>query len=171
MLCFIFICVIIKIDHLYLLYIYVSFNKFTKCYWSVHYTLCSNRFKNPICFINMIYIIKQKIFVFDHTKHLNFGKFYWAVQYTLCHNRLKILFVSIGIKSLYFITIRISLQHTLNIFVPCGYVESPSNICNLLSLLLLRAIVLVFTVYSSWWSLLNTCYGLSIVLLLNKQFV
>ena len=40
---------------------------------------------------------------------------------------------SIDKKSLYFITISISHLHTLNAFVPCGYVVILSNVCNLVS--------------------------------------
>ena len=44
--------------------------------------------------------------------------------------------------------ISISLSHTLKAFVPYGYVLILSDVCNLLSSLLLSAILLISSVYT-----------------------
>ena len=66
------------------------------------------------------------------------------------------IFISINIKIDHFIRIsknkslhfNISLSHTLKAFVPYGYVLILSNVCNLLSSLLLSAILLIPSVYT-----------------------
>ena len=63
----------------------------------------------------------------------------------------------------------ISLSHTLKALVPYRYVVNLSKVCNLLSWLLLSAIVLIFSVYTSCASLWNLCCGFSLILFLNKQ--
>ena len=47
--------------------------------------------------------------------------------------------------------------HTLKEIDPYGYVAIPSNVCNLLSSLLLSAILLISSVYTLCASLWNLC--------------
>ena len=63
----------------------------------------------------------------------------------------------------------ISILHTLKAFVPYGYVLILSKVCNLLSSLLLRAILLTPSVYTQCASLLNLCCDFSMISFLNKQ--
>ena len=49
----------------------------------------------------------------------------------------------------------VSLLHTLEAFVPYGYVLILSKVCRLLSSLLLSGILLTFSVYTKCPSLLN----------------
>ena len=81
------------------------------------------------------------------------------------------IFISktIKIKHLYFINI--SLLHTLKAFVPYGYVLILSKVCNLLSSLLLNAILLTSSVYTQCASLLNFCRHFSLISFLNKKFL
>ena len=65
------------------------------------------------------------------------------------------------------VLLSISLSHTLKAFIPYGYVVTLSNVCNLLSSLLLGAILLTSSVYTSWRSLLNLNCGFNMVLLLT----
>ena len=76
--------------------------------------------------------------------------------------------ISIIIKINYLYLLSISLLHTLKAFVPHGYVLILSQICNILSSLLLRAILLGSSVYTECASLLNLYCDCSIGLLLNK---
>ena len=62
-----------------------------------------------------------------------------------------------------------SLSHTLKAFVPYGCVVILSKVCNLLSSLLLSAILLISSVYTQCVSLLNIYCVFSMMLLLNKQ--
>ena len=62
-----------------------------------------------------------------------------------------------------------SLSHTLKAFVPDGCVVILSEVCNLLSSLLLSAILLISSVYTQCVSLLNIYCVFSMMLLLNKQ--
>ena len=48
----------------------------------------------------------------------------------------------------YFFIVVISLSHTLKVFVPYGYVVTLLNVCNLLSSLLLIAILFTSSVYT-----------------------
>ena len=63
----------------------------------------------------------------------------------------------------------ILLPHRIHVLVPCGYVLTLSNVCNLLSSSLLSAILFISFVYTSWWSLLNLCCDFSMILSLNRQ--
>ena len=54
------------------------------------------------------------------------------------------VFIPIIIKIDHVYLLSISLSHTLNAFTPYGYVVVLSNVCNLLSLLLLSAILLIY---------------------------
>ena len=65
------------------------------------------------------------------------------------------------------VLLSISLSHTLKAFIPYGYVVTLSNVCNLLSSLLLGAILLTSSVYTSRRSLLNLNCGFNMVLLLT----
>ena len=75
---------------------------------------------------------------------------------------------NIFIYAYFFITI-ISLLHTLNAFVPYGYVVILSNVCNLLSSLLVSAILFTSSAYIIWRSLLNLSCDLNMILLLNNE--
>ena len=59
--------------------------------------------------------------------------------------------------------------HTFIIFAPCGYGLILSKVCNLLSLLLLNAILLISSLYTLRASLLNLCCDFNIVLLFRKH--
>ena len=73
------------------------------------------------------------------------------------------------INNIYLISI--SLLHTLNAFVPYGYVVISSKVCNLLSSLLLSAILLICSVYALCFLLLNVCCDFHMIFLFNKQFL
>ena len=62
-----------------------------------------------------------------------------------------------------------SLSHTLKAFVAYGCVVILSKVCNLLSSLLLSAILLISSVYTQCVSLLIIYCVFSMMLLLNKQ--
>ena len=76
--------------------------------------------------------------------------------------------ISITIKINYLIILSISLLHTLKAFASHGCVLILSQVCNILSSLLLSAILLGSSVYTECASLLNPYCDCSIGLLLNK---
>ena len=79
------------------------------------------------------------------------------------------IFTFVIIKFNYLHLLRISLSHTLKAFALYVYVVILSKVCNLLSSLLLSAILFICSVYKLCDSLLNLCCDCSIGLLLNKQ--
>ena len=79
------------------------------------------------------------------------------------------IFISIIIKINHLYLLSISLSHALNGFGPYGYVVILSKVCNLLSVLLLSAILLISSEYMQCASLVNLCCDFSMVL--NKQFL
>ena len=62
-------------------------------------------------------------------------------QFLHCFERNFIVFICIIIKLIIHILLSISLSHTLNAFVPYRNVVILSNVCNMLSSLLLSAII------------------------------
>ena len=56
-----------------------------------------------------------------------------------------------------------SVLHTFPTFLPYGYDTILSKVCNLLSLLLLSAVLLISLVYASCNSLLNLCCNSSTI--------
>ena len=124
MLFFIFICIIIKIYHLYVVKQQVFFNIF------------------------YFQILSHFSFVFFF--HINFAftfitcnfNFVFALHTLICP-------LSISNFSFALNTFEISLSHTLNGFAPYGYVVVLSNVCNLLSSLLVNTIFLTSSVYTS----------------------
>ena len=81
------------------------------------------------------------------------------------------IIISIIIKIIGFYLLTISLLLTLKAFVPYEYVLIPSEICNLLSSLLLSAILLTSSDYTQCPSLLNLCCDFSMILFLSKYFL
>ena len=82
------------------------------------------------------------------------------------------IIISIIIKIIGFYLLTISLLLTLKAFVPYEYVLIPSEICNLLSLLLLSEILLTSLDYTQCPSLLNLeCCDFSMILFLSKYFL
>ena len=79
------------------------------------------------------------------------------------------VFICITIKINYLYLLSLSLSYTLKAFNPYRYVVILSKVCNLLSSLLLSAILFICSVYKLCDSLLNLCCDCSIGLLLNKQ--
>ena len=70
---------------------------------------------------------------------------------------LYFIFISIIIKINHLYLLIISLSHTLTEFVPYGYAVTLSKVCNVLSSLILSAILLISSVYTQCASLLNLC--------------
>ena len=64
-----------------------------------------------------------------------------------------------------------SLLHNLKAFAPYGYGLILSKVCNLLSSLILSAILLTSSVYTQCASLSNLSCTFSMVSFLNKQFL
>ena len=81
------------------------------------------------------------------------------------------IFICIILKINHLYLLSISLSHTLKAFVPYGYVVILSNVCNLLSSLLLSAILLTCSVYILCTSLLNPCCDFNVILFSNKKFL
>ena len=77
------------------------------------------------------------------------------------------IFISIIIKINHLYLISISLLYTLRAFIPYGYVLIPQKVCNLLSSILLSAILLTCSVYTQCASLLNLCCQFSMISFLN----
>ena len=122
MLYFVFICVIIKIYHLYLL-----------CIFTFTY-LC----------------IPRSHFSFTYFKNIS----HFPVSFTyisLSNSLLSIFNITFASH-----TFSISLLRTLKAFVPCGYVVTPSNACNLLS--------------STWSNLINF-YSVLIMVVTSKYLL
>ena len=71
-------------------------------------------------------------------------------------NYAMFIFISIIIKINHLYLHSISLSHTLNRFGPYGYVVILSKVCNLLSLLLLSAILLISSEYMQCASLVKS---------------
>ena len=89
-----------------------------------------------------------------------------TLDYTLFYNCIKqIMSIVIKINRLYLLNV--SLLHTLEAFVPYGYVLILSKVCNLLSSLLLSAFLLTSSVYTHCASLLSLCSGM--ISFLKKQ--
>ena len=81
-----------------------------------------------------------------------------------------IIFICVIIKINYLYLLEISLTDTLKALVWYGYVAILLKVYNLLSSLLLSAILLISSIYKKC-ALLNHCCGFNIILLLNKQFL
>ena len=79
------------------------------------------------------------------------------------------IFICIIIKINHLHLLSFSLSHTLKVFVPYGYVVNLSKVCNLLSSLMLTAILLICSAFTLCASLLNLFYDCSIGSLFNKQ--
>ena len=80
------------------------------------------------------------------------------------------IFICIIIKINHLYLLSISVLHTFPTF-GYGYDAVLSKICNLLSSLLLSPILLISSVYTLCNSLLNLCFGFSMILLFSKQFL
>ena len=63
------------------------------------------------------------------------------------------------------------LSHTLKAYVPYRYVVILPKVCNLLSSLLLSAILLTFSLYTQCASHLYHCCDFSMISFLTKQFL
>ena len=124
MLCFIFISIIIKIYHLYVVKQQVFFNIF-------YFQILSH-----FSFVFFFHIH----FAFTFITHNS--NFVFALHTLICP-------LSISNFSFALNTFEISLSHTLNRFAPYGYVVVLSNVCNLLSSLLVNTIFLTSSVYTS----------------------
>ena len=64
-----------------------------------------------------------------------------------------------------------SVFHTFPTLVPYGYDVIPSKVCNILSSLLLNAILLISSVNTLCTSLLNLCYDFNMISLFCKHFL
>ena len=145
---FIFICVIIKIYRLYVAKQLVFFK---------------HVFNFSFFFFTFTYFcISLSHFALTYIKNISYFSFSFT-YISLSHSLLSIFNVAFASH-----TFSISLSHTLNAIVPYGYVETLSNVCNLLSSSLLSAILLTSSVYTLWWSLLNLCCDFYMILSLNK---
>ena len=78
----------------------------------------------------------------------------WNILALLKHT-CSFIFVSTIIKVNHLYLLSISFSHTLKAFVPYGHVVILSKVGNLLSSLLLSAILLICSVYTLYASLLN----------------
>ena len=79
------------------------------------------------------------------------------------------IFISIIIKINHLYLLSSSILHTFTIIAPCGYDVILSKVCNLLSSLLLSAILLISSVYTLCASLLSLCCDFDNISLFNKQ--
>ena len=82
---------------------------------------------------------------------------------------LYFIFINIIIKINHLYLFSISLLHNLK--APHGYGLILSKVCNLLSLLILSAILLTSSVYTQCASFSNLSFAFSMVSFLNKQFL
>ena len=89
----------------------------------------------------------------------------WLLWIMLCF-----VFICIIIKINHSYLFNISFSHTLKAFVSYGYVLILLNVCNLLSSLLLSAILLISSVYTQCASISNFCCDFCMISFLNKQF-
>ena len=64
-----------------------------------------------------------------------------------------------------------SILHTVPAPAPYGYEVILSKVCNLLSLLLLEAILLIYSINTLCFSLLNICCGFNTILPLCRHFL
>ena len=85
------------------------------------------------------------------------------LEYMATLNYACFIFISIIIKINHLYLLSISLLHILKVFVPCGHVVILSKPCNLLSLLLLGAILFTSSVYTQSAPLLNICSNFSMI--------
>ena len=79
------------------------------------------------------------------------------------------IFIDVIVKINHLYLLSSSVLHTFQTLVPYGYDVISSKICNLLSSLLLSAILLVSSVYKLCASLLKLCCDFNIISFLNKQ--
>ena len=92
------------------------------------------------------------------------------LEYMLTLNYVVLYFHARNHKNQYlFILLSISLSHTVKAFVPFKYAVILSNVCNLLSPLLLSVFLLICSVYTLCQSLLNLCSDFSMGLSIDKQ--
>ena len=75
--------------------------------------------------------------------------------------------IIIKINHLYLLSI--SLSHTRKTFVPFRYFVILWEVCKILSSWLIRATLLISSVYTQCASLLNLCCNSNMILLFNKQ--
>ena len=93
------------------------------------------------------------------------------LEYMTTLNCFFFIFISIIIKINHLYLLSISLSHTLKAFVPYGHVVILSKVRNILSSLLLSAILSISAGYTQCASLANLCCNFSMTLFLNKQFI
>ena len=136
----------------------------------IFFSYGSFAYKNILSISIRLFIKFNNAFVFPDPEPPIINILYgWSEIYG--HYMLCFIFISIIIKINHLYLLSIPLLNILKAFLPYAYVLILTKFYNLLSSLLLRAILLTSSVYTQCPSILSLCCNFGMISFLIKQFL